>query len=421
MAVAVAEFQLLLVQLAADLDIKLDRLATALDRLDRREALAYVSDAYPELITPYLSAAGDLSATWYEEQPVAAGARPFTVQPAELPALADLAISGRWAMLQSNPVAAAQGAGSKALFDHSRLTVVSNSVREGVRWARHASANACGFCRMLATRGAVYGGEASAKKSHDRCHCLAVPDRDGNYSPAPYVARWQDDYAQARKDGAETPAQIANAMDRAAGGRRARHSGPVAEPAVKSGTDGPRGPVDPPKSGAPGQADAPEPWSGHAKGYVHPHRQPVWVEAERVSRQAALGIVPDGEQLYQHEIETVERLQAGGEVLQWIAKDTKTFLPTNDVRWISRDGILADLKATGPKYATISQLMRKAVEGGRAQGVVKENFVVDIGQATVTAKLRTQLGKYNVRNPDNTIAGLWVVTRGELVQIELGR
>lgn len=212
MAQAVAEFQQLLTGLARALGVKIDQLGASLGRLDQRELLAFITDAYPELITPYLAAAADATATWYDEQP--SNASTFIARPAgPLPA-DQLAISGRWAMLQANPSAALQGTATRSVFTSSRDTVVVNAEREHVRWARHASATACGFCRLLATRGAVYRSEASARKGHDHCHCLAVPDRDGRYQPPTYVGRWEKDYMQARKDGARTPAQIAYAMDK---------------------------------------------------------------------------------------------------------------------------------------------------------------------------------------------------------------
>lgn len=257
MALAVSEFQLLLTQLAADLGIKVDRLVRQMDRLDTPEQLAFITDAYPELAGPYLAASGQVSAQWYAEQPVSPaprGVAAFVAEAAELLPGSRLAASGRWAILQQDPIQSLQGSATRAVFDESRLTIVENADREGVRWARHASANACGFCRMLATRGAVYRGNSKAGfKAHDHCHCLAVPDRDGTYRPAPYAEQWERDYVQARKDGAESPAAIANAMDKAEGGRRST-AGPKVPPPV--GSDGSHG------IGVTSKTKAPDPASG---------------------------------------------------------------------------------------------------------------------------------------------------------------
>ncbi|WP_409430554.1 ADP-ribosyltransferase [Mycobacterium sp. SMC-16] len=286
--VAVPEFQDLLTGLSNDLGQQIDKLGVAVGRLDQRELLSFVTDAYPQLITPYLAGASTLTTTWYDEQPaapLATGAAPFIAEPAELAPIDQLAISARWAMLQANPLTQLRRTGTRAVFTASRDTVVANAAREGIRWARHASANACGFCRMLATRGAVYRSQELAQKAHDGCHCLAVPDRDGLYVPAPYVAQWLDDYNQARGDGARAPAQIANAMDKAAGGRRAPvGSRPAQNRADSSKTSGRAGtppiPPIPPMRGGLGQPSGPDPkWlkqsRAHISGLTGRYRQSV--------------------------------------------------------------------------------------------------------------------------------------------------
>lgn len=235
MARAVSEFQSLLSGLAADLIERAEKLAAAVARLDRAEALAFITEAFPELVTPYLAASADVTATWYDAQDPAAG---FIAEPAELAPVDELGASGRIALLEDDPVAAVARSAEKHLFQTSRRTVRKNAKREGVRWARHASANACGFCRILAIRGPAYSSEKAATRGHDNCHCIAVPVRGGAYEPAPYVEQWKRDYKQAIKDGARTPGEIANAMDYMPGGRR--YKGDDAVP-----TPDPAGPKDP--------------------------------------------------------------------------------------------------------------------------------------------------------------------------------
>lgn len=520
MPVAVPEFQLLLTQLAADLGVKVDRLLARMDRLDQREALSFLTDAYPELAMPYVNLAAQATTVYYADQPAtpaAPGQEFIPTIPDELIPADRLAASARWAWLQDKPGPALQGSAMRAVFDGSRDTMIHNVDRErGARWARHASANACGFCRMMATRGAVYRSEEAAttvggrsleltlsdrrrlhqgqgftplseldpaavdealtrrsqysnvraaskagkllgdkktgalrgsrkygEKYHDHCHCIAVCVRPGDtYQPPPYVEQWDQDYIAATRDMAKAGktkgdysaingTAVASRMEaidrerRQAAESRMKASGAQqssAAPNTQAGTDGPRGPKDPGSGGGTGfadPADEPTPWSGHVKGYRHPHGAEVWPEAERVRRQQALGIVPAGEQLFQHEIETVERMHAAGETLQWIPKDTKTFKPTNDIVWVSNTGIEADLKATSAKYSLVKTLIHKAVAAAREAGVIKENFVVDLGESRLTTKLHGQLAKYNTRNPDNPISGLWVIPRGELTQIDL--
>jgi hypothetical protein len=178
--------------------------------------LAFITDAYPSLIDPYLNASGELTSQWYAEQPaapVASGASGFIPIPAPLIPKERLAISARWAMLQRKPAAALSNSSTRAVFDQSRLTVIDNTRRERVKWARYASANACGFCRLLATRGAVYGSSSRALKAHDACKCLAVPVRTGIYKPPPYVKQWTNDYESALESGASSLGEIVRAME----------------------------------------------------------------------------------------------------------------------------------------------------------------------------------------------------------------
>lgn len=256
---AVSEFQGLLAALGAEQAAQLSRLLARTDRLDQGELLAFITDAYPEAVAPFLSAAAALTAQWYDEQPTIST---YTAAPAELAPAAQLAVSGRWAMLQTTPLDALTGSAARALFNASRDTVLANVAAEpGARWARHASANACSFCRLMATRGAVYTSEASAtkvtgrganlersdrraiaagqmsrdealqrrsvyrsqrlatkagknvgdsrigaqrgaralgEKYHDRCHCIAVMVRPGDsYQPPAYVEQWERDYLDA--------------------------------------------------------------------------------------------------------------------------------------------------------------------------------------------------------------------------------
>lgn len=45
-------------------------------------------------------------------------------------------------------------------------------------WARVTRAGSCGFCRMLAQRGAVYRKDTATFASHSHCNCAAVPSFD---------------------------------------------------------------------------------------------------------------------------------------------------------------------------------------------------------------------------------------------------
>ncbi|AYD83968.1 head maturation protease [Mycobacterium phage Grizzly] len=235
MSIGVPEFRGALLELGSGLDSDVRKMSTALARLDDGDALRYVSDAYPEIVTPYLAAAGDLTATWYEDQPAALGAKPFIAQPAELPAVEQLAANGRWAITQQSPTSALEGTSRRQLFKTHRETVLTNADREGVRWAREARPGACGFCRMLATRiltegelGApgLYRSKRSARRNphrfnsvrgHDFCRCVAVPIRGGSdYVVPDYVHSWLEDYEAVSRDAdgyLHPPGKIAALME----------------------------------------------------------------------------------------------------------------------------------------------------------------------------------------------------------------
>lgn len=130
----------------------------------------------------------------------------------------------------------------RMVFDASRDTVISNGEKQKVKFARYASANACAFCRLMATRGPVYNTEQSAttvvgkhgiptgtrqlgQKYHDACRCVAVPVPEGQtYEPPDYIQNWQTEYEQARSDvfdsrDAMTASNILAAMRRNTGAK----------------------------------------------------------------------------------------------------------------------------------------------------------------------------------------------------------
>lgn len=194
-------------------------------------------EAYPEVVGQYANAAGVLTADWYESLPgdPAFRAAAATVAPAQLEGTARWAAGAIFSGGSLQEIVA--GSAKRHVFNASRETVLDNAGRERVTWARYASANACPFCRMLATRGSVYTSESAAtrvggrgkdvstnftadgrrrrggqakgirargnqslgSKYHDNCRCMAVPVRSGDtYEPPGYVQDWAAEYTQAR-------------------------------------------------------------------------------------------------------------------------------------------------------------------------------------------------------------------------------
>lgn len=186
----VAAFQALIAQLA-------DAATSDVSALVESSEWAELVESYPELLDPYIAAAGQLTAEWYQSL----SPTPFAVEVAAPPPKSALASNVRWALTQQDPVGAVVGSAERQVFTASRETVLENARREKVRFARYASANACSWCRVLATRDPVYYSAENALKGHDNCHCMAVPVRSGDtYEPPEYVNRWRDEYAAARDE-----------------------------------------------------------------------------------------------------------------------------------------------------------------------------------------------------------------------------
>lgn len=220
----------------------------------------FLIESFPEIATTYANVAADLAADWYEQS---APALAYQAVSAPAPDVAALTKSAQWAMGADGDMALNRLSGTlqRSVFNGARDTTILNTTLEpGARWARHASANACEFCRMLATRGAVYRTEKDAvrvsgrsvdlsvadrrmraagtattdellarrmgqttyvrgkrkgqakvrrvrgerelgDKFHDFCHCTAVEVRPGmGYDPPDYVAQWEQDYYAAVED-----------------------------------------------------------------------------------------------------------------------------------------------------------------------------------------------------------------------------
>lgn len=202
-------------------------------RLPESEFRRYLLDAFGDLIDPYIAAAGELAAVWYEESLPESSYVAVTAPPIPEERMAG---SVRWALSNDAAQTLLEGSLQRAVFDGARDTTLLNVEREGAKWARYASANACEFCKMLASRKAVYnsarsavsvvgrgkavetnftaegkrksGGQAKGvqvrgtqklgDKYHDNCHCVAVEVRSGQtYEPPAYVEQWEAEYVKA--------------------------------------------------------------------------------------------------------------------------------------------------------------------------------------------------------------------------------
>lgn len=266
----VAEIRSLLDDLHATAAADLTRFWRAVQDRNAAEIIDVLTAAVPHMLTPYTEAAAQIAATWYDDlaPTSAAGAAVYVAVTAPPAPDAAVAASVRWAASPVVPVPPAEGAvpasvagdagesvldrlsgmAERRIFAAARDTVALNADAEpGATWARYASANACAFCRLLATRrdvytsrraaervvgrtgrkrpdgsrgehGAVRGVRSKDDRYHDHCRCLATPVRPGDsYSPPAYVEEWDQQYrdavraarAQMRADGDRGPVSMA--------------------------------------------------------------------------------------------------------------------------------------------------------------------------------------------------------------------
>lgn len=236
MTVSPAERQYILSQVNILAGEQISQLWNQAETLADIDFAAFIKRAFPEVVTPFAATAADLAATWYDES---SSPTNYIAKPGALPDLDKLESSAGWALGADgrDAVARMQGTAQRAIYDSARDTIVSNAQSEsGSTWARYASANACAFCALMATRENVYasahsavrvvgrgkdfstnfnadgtrksGGQAGGvklrgtqqfgEKYHDDCHCVAVEVRPGGtYEPPAHVQDWKQAYDKA--------------------------------------------------------------------------------------------------------------------------------------------------------------------------------------------------------------------------------
>lgn len=163
-------------------------LALAVRRVDTSQALTAkgaLLDLVPALGDHYSLAAGTLAADWYDDLRDEAGARGrFRAEPANLAKASRYEALVGWAvgpLFRPEPDSSAMlsmldGGVQRIVANAYRDTITAASVQDKAArgWARQGVGE-CEFCQMLIGRGAVYTEATADFESHDRCHCIAVP------------------------------------------------------------------------------------------------------------------------------------------------------------------------------------------------------------------------------------------------------
>lgn len=174
--------------------------------LDPSTAAGLIRELSAEVALEYGRASSLLAAEWYEDLRPDAGFSAVLTAPDLDKLQNDLTWAMRDLFIESDELASAFSLSAEvtdlAVANAGRDTVIENMRRDplDVRYSRHASANACAFCALLATRQDVYRTEESAGiDAHRMCHCIAVPIWPGQQVDEPsYVDEWRDTYYAAR-------------------------------------------------------------------------------------------------------------------------------------------------------------------------------------------------------------------------------
>lgn len=179
----------------------------SLEDLARLEA--QLIDLLPLIGDEYANAVAVTGADWYEDLRAEYVGGAYSARLGKMPeegqyrALAGFALQPLYESPDSAQKALSRAAGglTRLIRQSGRETIIENVLEDprATRWARAASAGACAFCAMLATRGAAYTSEESASFSaHDWCNCEAVPVFEGTDVERPsFYSDYEDAYDKA--------------------------------------------------------------------------------------------------------------------------------------------------------------------------------------------------------------------------------
>lgn len=181
-------------------------------KLPGLEAREYMLQALEVIVETYGATAADISAEWWNEMMVDPE---FLAKPVTAFEQKQLKAKTRWGTApiitgETSAYERMAGVVQQAIFGAQRSTVEVNALWSKVGYARYARADACAFCRILASRGAVYGSKAAAmyvgsatvrkhyangkdrgyrlkpgrvrgvqkagEKYHDHCRCIVAPE-----------------------------------------------------------------------------------------------------------------------------------------------------------------------------------------------------------------------------------------------------
>lgn len=186
-----------------------------LDHSDARAAADAVQGFLPALVGDYGSVGAAVAADFYDDlRDRAELRRPYRAHVAEPAPEGQARAVARWGvgpLFAANPdTAGALGiladAVQRLVLQPGRATIADNAAHDpaDVRWARNPTGpNVCAWCRMLASRGAVYASKATAGGMtdwHTACWCVPEPvfaDEPLSYDADALLQQYNNARAQA--------------------------------------------------------------------------------------------------------------------------------------------------------------------------------------------------------------------------------
>lgn len=155
----------------------------ALDYSNARAATDVLLATFPDITAAYGDLAAVAAADLYEDLRAEYGpGSPFRARAAAVAPLEQSQAAVRWAVAPlwaDDPrldatLARLSGALRRLTLQPARDTIQTESRREGTTYAVVPAGDACEWCLMLASRGAVYH-EQRERQWHDSCRCVAAP------------------------------------------------------------------------------------------------------------------------------------------------------------------------------------------------------------------------------------------------------
>jgi hypothetical protein len=152
-----------------------------------------IGDVVPGVVDTWALASSSLAANWYDDQrEMADVSGRFAAITAPLEGLGADALAGwgRELLVAPEPdIAGArfriEGGLQKRIVNSANQTITGSAERDPAArgYQRTTRGGACDFCRMVASRGAVYTRSSARFACHEHCFCGAVPAWGGRELP----------------------------------------------------------------------------------------------------------------------------------------------------------------------------------------------------------------------------------------------